>query len=236
MIGENDMILNKRDLGGIKTKDGHEIKPGLLIRSAHLSQAQEADLRGISAVIDLRTPGERREAPDKTYGCRYLPLAVFDESTIGISHESGVSDQWIPAMDILYQRVMYQCTGSFSRIIRTIMGHDFQSGGILWHCTEGKDRCGITTALVLEALGVDRSLIMEDYLKTNLINLPKAMLIRQQLADTRGVEFAESVYQAYIADSKYLEAAWSAMGENYIKTALGIPENTLIRFRETVLE
>ena len=32
----------------------------------------------------------------------------------------------------------------------TIMNHDFSSGAILWHCTEGKDRCGLVTALVLE--------------------------------------------------------------------------------------
>ena len=120
--------------------------------------------------------------------------------------------------------------------ILTILSHDFQSGAVLWHCTEGKDRCGITSALVLEALGVDRTLIMADYLKTNEINLPKAALIRQKLADTHGAAFADSVYQAYIADERYLEAAWATMGENYIKTALGIPEDALSRFRAEILK
>ena len=58
------MIQNKRDLGGIQAKNGQVIRTGMLIRSAHLSQACETDLEGISAVLDLRTPGERREAPD----------------------------------------------------------------------------------------------------------------------------------------------------------------------------
>ena len=75
-----------------------------------------------------------------------------------------------------------------------------------------------------------------DYLKTNEINLPKAALIRQKLADTHGAAFADSVYQAYIADERYLEAAWAAMGENYIKTALGIPEDALSRFRAEILK
>ena len=212
------MIQNRRDLGGIRTKDGHEIRPGLLIRSAHLFQAEETDLEGISAVIDLRTPGERQEAPDRTFRSRYLPMPIFDDLLAGISHEAGTSEQLIPDMAVLYGRMMVEC------------------GAVLWHCTEGKDRCGITSALVLEALGVDRTLIMADYLKTNEINLPKAALIRQKLADTHGAAFADSVYQAYIADERYLEAAWAAMGENYIKTALGIPEDALSRFRAEILK
>ena len=230
------MIQNRRDLGGIRTKDGHEIRPGLLIRSAHLFQAEETDLEGISAVIDLRTPGERQEAPDRTFRSRYLPMPIFDDLLAGISHEAGTSEQLIPDMAVLYGRMMVECADAFSRVLTAILTHDFQSGAVLWHCTEGKDRCGITSALVLEALGVDRTLIMANYLKTNEINLPKAALIRQKLADTHGAAFADSVYQAYIADERYLEAAWAAMGENYIKTALGIPEDALSRFRAEILK
>lgn len=134
------MIQNRRDLGGIRTKDGHEIRPGLLIRSAHLFQAEETDLEGISAVIDLRTPGERQEAPDRTFRSRYLPMPIFDDLLAGISHEAGTSEQLIPDMAVLYGRMMVECADAFSRVLTAILTHDFQSGAVLWHCTEGKDR------------------------------------------------------------------------------------------------
>ncbi len=229
------MIQNMRDLGEIRTQDGRSICPHMLIRSAHLFQAEEKDLAGVAAIIDLRTSGERKEAPDQTYGREYFPIPVFDDITAGISHESGASDQGIPDMAVLYSRLMRECADSFGEVLRTIMGHDFRKGAILWHCTEGKDRCGMTTALILELLGADRDAIMEDYMKTNLVNLPKAVSIHDRLSVTHGKEFADSVYQAYIADEKYLRAAWDAMGEDYIKAVLHIDDGMICRFRETVL-
>ena len=139
-------------------------------------------------------------------------------------------------MAILYGRLVRECTGSLRKIVQAIMEHDFSRGAVLWHCTEGKDRCGITTALVLEALGVDREVIREDYLKTNAVNLPKAAVIRERLAATRGQEAADRVYQAYIADERYLQAAWDAMGNDYLAGSLGIGEEEIDRFQAAVLE
>lgn len=230
------MIQNKRDLGGIRTKDGRVIRPGRLIRSAHLFQAEEEDLAGIATVIDLRTPGERGEAPDRTFNREYLPMPVFDDVKAGISREKKAQERKIPDMAYLYGRLVRECTGSFAAVLRAIMDHDFSAGAVLWHCTEGKDRCGITAALVLEMLGADRDVILEDYLKTNIVNLPKAIRVRERLAAARGEEFAESVYRAYLADERYLRAAWDAMGDNYCTEQLGIGADEVEAFREKMLE
>ena len=40
-------------------------------------------------------------------------------------------------------------------------------GSFIWHCTSGKDRTGVTGALMLYALGADLDVIREDYLYTN---------------------------------------------------------------------
>lgn len=230
------MIQNKRDLGGLKTKDGKTIRPGCLVRSAHLFQAEEKDLDGIAAIVDLRTPGEREQAPDQTWHREYLPSPVFTDEQAGISHERDVSEQALPEFASLYGLLIREATVPFRNILLKIMNHDFTKGAVLWHCTEGKDRCGITTALILEILGVDRQTIMEDYLKTNLVNMPKAVRIHDRLMATHGKAFADSAYQAYIADEKYLQAAWDAMGENYITEKLGIDEETINRFKAAVLE
>ena len=230
------MIRNMRDLGGLRTADGRKIKPQMLIRSAHLAQAEEQDTENISEVIDLRTPAERQESPDLTYGCEYTPLPVFEEINAGISHEEKARERAIPNMEILYGMLIERYPDAFRRILLRIMQHDYSKGAILWHCTEGKDRCGITTALVLEMLGVDRETIMEDYLKTNLVNIPKAAEIHDRLLETHGKEFADSVYRAFIADECYLKSAWKAMGDNFITEKLGIDREEIEAFRKLILE
>jgi len=185
-----------RDLGGMKTKDGRVIRPGMLMRSAQLSEAEGDDLKGISEVIDLRTPKERLEAPDQTWYSCYSPMPIFETIMPGISHEDELTGRSVPDMTKLYEKLMKECADTFRDVLLEIMNHDYDSGAVLWHCTEGKDRCGMTSALILEMLGVSREFIMEDYLKTNRINLPKARKIQQQAAAIYGAEVAEGVYQA----------------------------------------
>ena len=233
------MIQNKRDLGGLKTKDGKTIRPGMFVRSAQLTQAEDGDLDGVDTIIDLRSIAEREEMPDQACGREYLPLPIFakvNEGIDGVSHEEKKKQELIPDMAVLYGILMRQYAESFRRVLWAIMEHDYSKGAVLWHCSEGKDRCGMTTALVLEALGVDRNTILEDYLKTNLINLPKAEAIREKLLKTHGREMADGAYQAYIADERYIRAAWEEMGSDYITGRLGIPEEMLEAFRQTVLE
>ena len=54
------------------------------------------------------------------------------------------------------------CRENLGKAARCVMEHDFSKGCVLWHCTEGKDRCGLLSAVLLLALGVERSTIMED--------------------------------------------------------------------------
>ena len=233
------MIQNKRDLGGIRTKDNRVIRPGMIVRSAQLAKAEDNDLDGIATIIDLRSIAERDEMPDQTCGREYLPLPIFakvNDGVDGVSHEEKKEQSLIPDMAVLYGILMRQYAESFRTVLLAIMQHDYSKGAVLWHCSEGKDRCGMTTALVLEALGVDREMILEDYLKTNLVNLSKARKIREELMETHGREMAEGAYQAYIADERYLRAAWEEMGNDYITGRLGIPEDVLEEFRRTILE
>ncbi len=90
------MICNMGDLGGMKTKDGKIIRPGMLMRSAQLSEAEGDDLKGVSEVIDLRTPKERLEAPDQTWYSSYSPMPIFETIMPGISHEDELTGRSIP--------------------------------------------------------------------------------------------------------------------------------------------
>ena len=48
------MIANRRDLGGLPAAGGKTVRPGLLVRSAHLAQAEESELEGIGINSDDR--------------------------------------------------------------------------------------------------------------------------------------------------------------------------------------
>ena len=205
------MISNFRDLGGIKTKDGKCIPCGMLFRSANLHKAVPKDLEGITAVIDLRTETERGRMPDIIPDhISYHMIPIFDEATAGITREMTLSS--VPDMVALYRKMIVSCQSAIQKVLSVIYSHDFSSGGILWHCTAGKDRCGVITAYVLASLGVSQEDIMEDYMKSNEACLPEAEAIMSQLAG-KNLSEAElkGVWDAFIAKEDYLQSAFSEM-------------------------
>ncbi len=237
-------IRNIRDLGGISTEDGRTIRPRCLIRSAHLGSASEEDLQflrkeeRLAAVLDLRTNQERLEKPDHANGFTCFAIPVIDDLRAGITHEKDAEEKEFPDMAFLYRLMITrpETQSGLARALHQIFTWDYSQGAILWHCTEGKDRCGMTAALVLEALGVSRDAIMRDYLETNRTSLLRARGVYERLLPLRGEVFARSVYRAYVADERYLRAAWDAMGENFLTDTLHIPPKEIDAFREQVLE
>ncbi|MBQ7487836.1 MAG: tyrosine-protein phosphatase [Clostridia bacterium] len=244
IIQDIGSVQNIRDLGGMITEDGRRIREGCLIRSASLCEAADEDLKRLreayrlTTVIDLRTAQERDEKPDRVGDCAYLPIPIIENFEAGITHECRTEGMPFPSLRKLYREMMLdtRCQMNFRRVLKTCFEHDYDTGSILWHCSEGKDRCGMTAALLLEALGVDRDAILKDYLETNTTNLPKAKMIYQRVAAESDEKTAECVYQAYIADKSYIENAWAAMGDHYIVETLGFTEQELDAFRERVLE
>ena len=244
-------IRNARDLGGLCGADGRRIRTGCLLRSAHLGEAADSDEAllkqtwRLRTVIDLRTGREVQKQPDRQMsGVEQLHMPVFDEQRIGISHEQKQETlPGLPQLDLLYRDMMMDetCRKSFGAILRMIMTHDYEQGSVLWHCTEGKDRCGMVSALVLLALGADEETVREDYLLTNETNGPKAEgYYRKMLADGHDPAQAEAVSNLFLAREDYLDAALSVINAcdplTYLEEDLGIPREIIMNFREKMLE
>ena len=250
-----EKILNARDMGGLRTAQGRIISSGLLIRSANLSNATEADrnvLREkyhLSTIIDLRTEMERNEMPDASMPTvDYLPIPIFDESVIGISHEKRSSKEELfavlPKMGELYSEMITNssCREKLGKATRCVMEHDFSKGSVLWHCTEGKDRCGLLSATLLLALGVSRSTIMEDYLLTNCVNTAKAERYYKMTLEAGKTETeAEAIRDIFLAKEEYLNAAFSAIDKQYendaafLQDGLKIPQKLMEQFQNNLL-
>lgn len=166
---------NFRDLGGIKNKEGKSVVWGKLFRADDLKNLTSEDLGYLTAipittVADFRTFEERIVAPDK------LPASVsqvfiYNIAPGSISVEAFNSIK-TPKDAQKLMNTMYQELVSDEKIISSY--RDFfdklQNGKnlpILYHCSAGKDRTGLATALILFSLGVDRETIMEDYLSSS---------------------------------------------------------------------
>ena len=225
------MIRNIRDLSEIANEDGIALRRNCLIRSGHLHHAQPEELRGVSAVIDLRTPVETEKMPDRLpEWVSYHHIPLFDEAAAGITRKKNLSA--VPDMRALYRTMIENeaFRGHIQEVLSLICTHDYTGGAVLWHCTAGKDRCGVISALVLRALGVSREAVMRDYLRSNDTCAEEAETVyRKLLQDGHPEHMANSVREVFFARPEYLQAAIAAHAEY----PLVFPDST--RLRQAVL-
>ena len=253
---EFEEIRNCRDLGTLVNREGRRIKKGRLIRSAQLSNATENDLAKLEAmnlkkVVDLRTVLEVTHSPDICpETAEYVHNYIFAENRDGISHDKEEERQGPPDpaqfnMINAYRHLMSEpvCVRHFGRALRTIMEHDYSDGCVLWHCSEGKDRCGLLSAFVLTVLGVDEDVIREDYLLTNEVNGPRAEYFYNMYKENgRSEADCIAVRDVFLAKEEYLNVALDTIYENYgtmdnfVSEGLGISPELIDRFRAQILE
>ena len=246
-------INNCRDLGGLKNREGRTIRRGCLIRSAHLGEASDNDIKKLQemhlqTVVDLRTIVETHEKPDRypeetVYHNNY----IFPEHKDGISHEEDNRPLDISKINLgdTYAFMMKDehCSRHFGNALKIIMDTDFDKGCVLWHCTEGKDRCGLVSAFLLTVLGVDEKVIREDYLLTNVVNGPKAENLYNIFKEMgRSEADCIAVRDVFLAKEEYLNVALKTIidgygsMDNFITEGMGISQELIDSFRAQILE
>lgn len=250
-------VRNCRDLGGLPVPGG-AVKRGRLIRSACLADIPQADVEALakqtrlSLVIDLRTGDEISQKPETLpAGVAWRHMPIFDAAKVGITHEKG--KKWDPErptdvkpdMPALYRMMVGRedCRRAFSETLTAIMAHDFSAGSVLWHCSEGKDRCGLVAALLLAALGASREVIMDDYLLTNETAEARAEgVYRKLIAAGRGEADAAMMRDLFMAKREYMDAALDVVDrdfgglDGYLREGLGLSDSLLAGFRDRMTE
>ncbi len=214
----------KIELDGAKNiRDFSEYGFPNCIRSSHLHNITKKDAQVLAkeyhlkTIIDLRTSAEREEMPDyEIPDVHSLHMPLFDEAMLGISHESEAGPSAVrtmPDMKELYRMLVtdVHCIRQINKVMDVILSPE-QSGAVLWHCTEGKDRCGLISALFLMIEGVDYDTVLRDYLKTNEVNAPKAEQYYEHiLAEKKDGQFAAWVRDAFLAKKEYLDSAYDGL-------------------------
>lgn len=175
--------FNVRDLGGYHGKHG-KLSKRRFMRAGSLSSLTKAGRdsvrdMGVDCIIDLRSKMEVHNAPDALAGddnIAYIHVSMLDYIQ---SNLADAAPPPIPAsLSEMYIGLLENDKHKFAQIMRLFA--DERYSRILFHCTAGKDRTGLTAMLLLGLAGVDNEVIAEDYSYSE--HLLEAL--REQNADT----------------------------------------------------
>jgi protein-tyrosine phosphatase len=170
-----DGTRNCRDFGGIPVAGG-SIRYGALFRSDALHLLSEKDQitledLSLTAIVDLRVDFEKNKAPNQL--TPKLAKLQLDRSFLpNRTHElfamvnKGELDGDAARQFMLqqYRVLTLEHVKNYQSVFNDILN---LGRGILFHCTSGKDRTGLMSALILCALGAKEEQIIADYALTN---------------------------------------------------------------------
>lgn len=165
---------NFRDLGGIRSKDGKYVRWGKIIRSDDLSNLTSDDLKYLASIpvrtiIDFRAQSEIDMAPDKLASSvvEYLNLNIEPGNIMGSDIEFDMETVDFNELMITMNRLLVTDSSAISQYKEFFcVLQQEESIPLLYHCSAGKDRTGMASALILYALGVDDETVMDNYLKS----------------------------------------------------------------------
>ena len=191
---------------------GHLVK-GKLFRGPQLVELEREDKEllfgqcGIATVVDLRAPEEVMENPDAD-----IPgVENINVPLLSIPEMSQMVVNRFPDIPTSYKiAVQPEKSRVWTRIFTVLLEKE---GGILFHCSQGKDRTGIVIAVILSALGIDRKTIFQDYLQTNeSLSIPEEY---RQYAETLSPEMRKLFMGLFLVDKDFLDGTFAEMDRLY---------------------
>jgi protein-tyrosine phosphatase len=244
---------NFRDLGGYRTADGHTVKWGMLFRSGSMVDLTAQDLGylnklGIRTICDYRDRNERKAEP--------MPWAAGTGPTIFADDYDGMAVGLMPkdmgkitpeTASAIMAKTYPMMLKTFAPQFKRMFGQLLEGNAPLaFNCSAGKDRTGVSSALLLTALGVPRETVIQDYLLTNQY-LPAALAkAKTGPSDATGKAFMSlppAVQAAFMkADRTYIEAAFKALDAHrggamgYLKDELGLDKPQIAKLRALYLD
>ncbi len=220
-------MYNLRDLGGYPVPGGGETAWERLLRGDNPEHLTEEDLRwlldrDITTVVDLRSEAEAGRKPDQLAGVpdfHYVVCPLLEADRMpNLEDDVGAG----------YFRVL-EGTDRVARALRTIAA---APGGVLFHCTAGKDRTGLMAALLLGLVGAVRTDLLADYQVSETYLADAIRQIREKVPDLSA--FAGASKAEYLSDClDLLEEKYGSVPD-YLR-AVGLTEEELTALRGKLL-
>lgn len=154
---------NLRDVGGYPARGSRRTRWRTLLRTDALDvippASQDALLElGLRTVIDLRWPHELTDAPSvfaQRAGVRYRSIPLLEDDPTPVI-----------GLAATYRKMLDERSPQLAEVTRALLEPDGLPAVI--GCAAGKDRTGVTIAMLLSAVGVPPDVIVADYVLTGL--------------------------------------------------------------------
>ena len=261
-------IENARELGGLVMQDGRCVRPGKLVRSGNLNKASDKDIAilkdrfHLTDVFDFRFDAEAAATPDREMeGVRNtllstLPQVFIDGFSAGRADTaqlqvSGFLERlaqyaFDPRAQEMGRRLyptMVMDSTSQQRYGAFLKGVLEAEGGVLWHCSQGKDRCGWGAAFVLAALGASRETIVKDFDLSNVSYATQVEALSKKVIEMGGGEDELAFIRAMVGVSTenfqstldIIDSQYGSLSA-YLEKAIGFSAEEQAALRNKFLE
>jgi protein-tyrosine phosphatase len=160
-----DGCFNARDLGGLPAVGGMVTRRGALVRADALDGLTAAGWRalqahGVRTVVDLRDDAERRAV-----AAPRPPDVATVRAPLGRLPEAEVRARWgddpVFATPLYYTEYLDRLPTTLAAVVAAVARA--RPGGVVVHCTGGRDRTGLVAMTLLALVGVAADDIVADY-------------------------------------------------------------------------
>jgi protein-tyrosine phosphatase len=245
--------INFRDIGGYTTTTGKKVLTDKIFRSAEISTLTDKDLQElkdlhITSVIDFRGTDEAKQAPDKLpEGAQYYLCPSGSENVANGNYGDFIEkiknndDSFL--MDF-YGEKGVQYFGDRYRLMFDKLLNNSDKEAILYHCTGGRDRTGMATALLYYILQVPMETIEEDYVASNVFLKEKKKVGGDKSEQTYAAMVKatglskETIEERMALKPKYIRAFFEAINtkyrsvENFLKKEMNITSADIEKLRQ----
>lgn len=251
-----DGTINFRDLGGYQNINGQQTQWRRIYRAAALGNLTASDRKLLSDLdivndIDLRSPSEQESYPDQRWKAAQLivnPLypttgfnrVINNHRVRKIFRRNREAPKLDNPVANIYQNVIMtkHSQQGFAKTFSVLLGMADDQATV-FHCAAGKDRTGMTAALILMALNVPDDIIVQDYLLTNdLYNYAN----HHQVPTNDYVQQAVDQMNTQVGEALYIQGVIATINQgfggitNYWREALDLSTSDLKQFQQMFLQ
>jgi len=231
--------VNFRDLGGYPAGEGMRTRWRALFRADGLGELTEQDLEvlralGIRTVIDLRSGTEVERS---RFDVDAHPVAFHHFPFIEELPDAEEFDRRPGLLGSQYQEILRDAGGQILSALEVLAAPGALPA--VFHCTAGKDRTGVLSAIVLSLLGVDEPTVVGDYALSGeaMVRLRAKLIVKYP--DSRDV--LENIDEVFSADPAQMELLLDHLRELYgsvddYVAGIGAPPAVVEGLRSALLE
>ena len=238
-----EAVFNFREVSGYACQAGRELKEGVIFRSGELSAATDNDVErlqeyGIETVYDLRSKNSYKIYPDivpEMTKVKNVPINSKNGKKKSIRKRQAYLQKAIEDGTVLKAKALWadpcssrytlklfrdeHARNQYAKILRQLI----QMKGMrpfLVHCVNGKDRAGVTIAVIMLTLGCSEADVIKEY---GLTNKAKHLIVGEKEGDAVSVaDFRKAL--------KDVKRTWGSF-DQYIQKGIGMSKKEVYQLR-----